>query len=35
MEVSTVRMMIGSIPAQTLMYRTSDGRVQEFLLNRR
>jgi CubicO group peptidase (beta-lactamase class C family) len=35
MEVSTLRVMIGSTPAQTLMYRTPDGKVQEFLVNRR
>ncbi len=35
MEVSTVRVMIGTTPAQTLMYRTPDGKVQEFLINRR
>jgi D-alanyl-D-alanine carboxypeptidase len=35
MEVSTVRVVIGSTPAQTLMYRTPDGKVQEFLVNRR
>ncbi|MGH9199967.1 MAG: serine hydrolase domain-containing protein, partial [Vicinamibacterales bacterium] len=35
MEVSTVRLMLGSTPARTLMYRTPDGKVQEFLVNRR
>ena len=35
MEVSTLRLMLGSTPASTLMYRTPDGRVQEFLFNRR
>ncbi len=35
MEVSTVRLLLGSTPARTLMYRTPDGKVQEFLFNRR
>lgn len=35
MEVSTVRLMLGTTPATTLMYRTPDGKVQEFLVNRR
>lgn len=35
MEVSTVRVMLGATPARTLMYRTPDGKVQEFLFNRR
>jgi D-alanyl-D-alanine carboxypeptidase len=35
MEVSTVRLMLGSTPARTLMYRTPDGKIQEFLFNRR
>jgi CubicO group peptidase (beta-lactamase class C family) len=35
MEVTTVRLLLGSTPARTLMYRTPDGKVQEFLFNRR
>ena len=35
MEVSSVRLMLGATPATTLMYRTPDGKVQEFLVNRR
>jgi D-alanyl-D-alanine carboxypeptidase len=35
MEVSTVRLILGSTPARTLMYRTPDGKIQEFLFNRR
>ena len=35
MEVSSVRLLLGTTPATTLMYRTSDGKVQEFLFNRR
>jgi CubicO group peptidase (beta-lactamase class C family) len=35
MEVSTLRLMLGSTPATTLMYRTPDGKVQEFLFSRR
>ncbi len=35
MEVSSLRLMLGSTAATTLMYRTPDGKVQEFLINRR
>lgn len=35
MEVSSLRLVLGSTPATTLMYRTPDGKVQEFLINRR
>ena len=35
MEVSSLRLMLGSTPATTLMYRTPDGKVQEFLFSRR
>ena len=35
MEVSSVRLVLGTTPATTLMYRTPDGKVQEFLFNRR
>ena len=35
MEVSSVRLVLGTTPASTLMYRTPDGKVQEFLFNRR
>ncbi len=35
MEVSSLRLVIGTTPASTLMYRTPDGKVQEFLVNRR
>ena len=35
MEVSSVRVVLGTTPATTLMYRTPDGKVQEFLVNRR
>ena len=35
MEVSSVRLLLGTTPATTLMYRTPDGKVQEFLFNRR
>ena len=35
MEVSSLRLVLGSTPATTLMYRTPDGKVQEFLVNRR
>lgn len=35
MEVSTLTFRAGSTPASTLMYRTPDGKVQEFLFSRR
>ncbi len=35
MEVSSLRIVLGTTPATTLMYRTPDGKVQEFLFNRR
>jgi hypothetical protein len=35
MEVSTLRLTLGTTPASTLMYRTPDGKVQEFLFMRR
>ena len=35
MEVSTLALMVGTTPATTLMYRTPDGKVQEFLFSRR
>ncbi len=35
MEVSSLRLMLGTTPASTLMYRTPDGKIQEFLINRR
>ena len=35
MEVSSLRLTLGTTPASTLMYRTPDGKVQEFLFNRR
>jgi CubicO group peptidase (beta-lactamase class C family) len=35
MEVSTLTLTLGTTPASTLMYRTPDGKVQEFLFNRR
>jgi CubicO group peptidase (beta-lactamase class C family) len=35
MEVSQVRLLLGSTPIRTLMYRTPDGKIQEFLFNRR
>ena len=35
MEVSSLQLMVGDTPASTLMYRTPDGRVQEFLFSRR
>jgi hypothetical protein len=34
MEVATVQFMVGSTPAQSAMYRTPDGRIQQFLINR-
>ncbi len=35
MEVSTLSLRVGTTPATTLMYRTPDGKVQEFLFSRR
>lgn len=35
MEVSSLQIMVGDTPASTLMYRTPDGKVQEFLFSRR
>lgn len=35
MEVSSLSIMVGSTPASTLMYRSPDGKVQEFLFSRR
>jgi CubicO group peptidase (beta-lactamase class C family) len=35
MEVSALALTLGSTPASTLMYRTPDGKVQEFLFSRR
>lgn len=35
MEVSTLSLVVGQTPATTLMYRTPDGKVQEFLFSRR
>jgi CubicO group peptidase (beta-lactamase class C family) len=35
MEVSSLALMVGDTPASTLMYRTPDGKVQEFLFSRR
>jgi D-alanyl-D-alanine carboxypeptidase len=35
MEVSTLRLTLGTTPASTLLYRTPDGKVQEFLFMRR
>ncbi|MEO5763613.1 MAG: serine hydrolase domain-containing protein [Vicinamibacteria bacterium] len=35
MEVSALRLLLGTTPASTLMYRTSDGKVHEFLFSRR
>ena len=35
MEVSQVRLVAGKTPIRTLMYRTPDGKIQEFLFNRR
>jgi CubicO group peptidase (beta-lactamase class C family) len=34
MEVATIQFMVGSTPAQSAMYRTPDGRIQQFLINR-
>ena len=35
MEVSSLTLRVGQTPASTLMYRTPDGKVQEFLVSRR
>ncbi len=35
MEVSSIALKLGTTPASTLMYRTPDGKIQEFLFNRR
>jgi len=35
MEVSTLELTLGGTRASTLMYRTPDGKIQEFLVNRR
>lgn len=35
MEVSSLAIMVGNTPASTLMYRTPDGKVHEFLFSRR
>jgi D-alanyl-D-alanine carboxypeptidase len=35
LEVSSLRLMLGTTPATTLMYRSPDGKVQEFLFSRR
>lgn len=35
LEVSTLRVTVGTTPIRTLMYRSADGRIQEFLFNRR
>lgn len=35
MEVAVVQFMVGRTPAQSLMYRTPDGKIQQFLINRR
>ena len=35
MEVSTLELTLGDTRASTLMYRTPDGKIQEFLINRR
>jgi D-alanyl-D-alanine carboxypeptidase len=34
MEVALVQFTVGSTPAQSAMYRTPDGRIQQFLINR-
>ena len=34
MEVAMVQYKVGSTPAQSLMYRTPDGKIQQFLINR-
>jgi D-alanyl-D-alanine carboxypeptidase len=35
LEVSTLRLMVGKTPIRTLMYRSPDGKIEEFLFNRR
>ena len=35
MEVAIVQFTVGTTPAQSAMYRTPDGRIQQFLINRR
>ena len=35
LEVSTLRVMAGKTPIRTLMYRSPDGKIEEFLFNRR
>jgi hypothetical protein len=35
LEVSTLRLLVGSTPIRTLMYRSPDGKIEEFLFNRR
>ncbi|HXV62722.1 MAG TPA: serine hydrolase domain-containing protein [Vicinamibacteria bacterium] len=35
MEVASFRLSIGATPAQAILYRSRDGKVQEFLINRR
>lgn len=35
LEVSTVRLLVGTTPIRTLMYRAPDGTIEEFLFNRR
>ncbi len=35
LEVSTLRMMAGTTPIRTLMYRAPNGKIEEFLFNRR
>jgi CubicO group peptidase (beta-lactamase class C family) len=35
MEVASFRLSIGATPAQAILYRSRDGKIQEFLINRR
>ena len=35
LEVSTLRMLAGTTPIRTLMYRAANGKIEEFLFNRR
>ncbi|MEO7158472.1 MAG: serine hydrolase [Vicinamibacterales bacterium] len=35
LEVSSLRIMVGTTPVRTLMYRSPDGKIEEFLFNRR
>lgn len=35
LEVSTVRLMLGTTPVRTLMYRSPNGKIEEFLFNHR